>query len=464
MAATILIIDDEQTLNHFVQEDLREAGYESLGALTGQEGLDLIRRQEVDLVLLDQQLPDMHGLDVLKVIREEEPDIPVIIVTGHGEIDCAVQAMKLGAYDYMKKPYNLDTLLLVAAKALEASAMRREIRRLRRETRNRYALTWIVGETPQMKAIAQLLMRVAPTNASVLLQGESGTGKEVVANVIHQQSNRSEQAFIALNCAAIPDALLESELFGYEAGAFTGAHKQKKGLIEAADGGTLFLDEISGMKPEMQTKLLRVLETRTLRRVGGTRDIKVDIRIIAASNQDLVQAIREGTFREDLYYRLGVVTVNLPPLRERIVDLPLFVAAFIDDFNRSTGRNITSVSAEALALLKAYSWPGNIRELRNVIERAIILCDGDEIRPQHFPAEIGAGQPSPAPSPAAPRPGDSAPSNGHRLNLKEAVAQLEEDLIRRALSLADGNQTQAANALGISRDELRYRMRKYQLE
>lgn len=463
MAATVLIIDDEQTLNHFVQEDLREAGYESLGALTGQEGLDLIRSQEVDLVLLDQQLPDMHGLDVLRVIREEEPDIPVIIVTGHGEIDCAVQAMKLGAYDYMKKPYNLDTLLLVAAKALEASAMRREIRRLRREARNRYALTWIVGETPQMKAIAQLLMRVAPTNASVLLQGESGTGKEVVANAIHQQSNRAEQAFLALNCAAIPDALLESELFGYEAGAFTGAHKQKKGLIEAADGGTLFLDEISGMKPEMQTKLLRVLETRTLRRVGGTRDIKVDIRIIAASNQDLVKAIREGTFREDLYYRLGVVTVNLPPLRERIVDLPLFVAAFIDDFNRSTGRNITGVSADALRLLKAYSWPGNIRELRNVIERAIILCDGEEIRPQHLPAEIVACQPSPA-STLTGAKGDGTPPNGHGLNLKDAVARLEEDLIRRALALADGNQTRAANALGISRDELRYRLRKYQLE
>jgi len=463
MAATVLIIDDEQTLNHFVQEDLREAGYESLGALTGQEGLDLIRSHEVDLVLLDQQLPDMHGLDVLKVIREEEPDIPVIIVTGHGEIDCAVQAMKLGAYDYMKKPYNLDTLLLVAAKALEASAMRREIRRLRRETRNRYALTWIVGETPQMKAIAQLLMRVAPTNASVLLQGESGTGKEVVANAIHQQSNRAERAFVALNCAAIPDALLESELFGYEPGAFTGAHKQKKGLIEAADGGTLFLDEISGMKPEMQTKLLRVLETRTLRRVGGTRDIKVDIRIIAASNQDLVKAIREGTFREDLYYRLGVVTVNLPPLRERIVDLPLFIAAFIDDYNQSTGRNITGVSADALRLLKAYSWPGNIRELRNVVERAVILCDGDEIRPQHLPAEIVACQPSPTPAPAEAK-GDNVPPNGHGLNLKEAVARLEEDLIRRALALADGNQTKAANTLGISRDELRYRLRKYQLE
>lgn len=464
MAATVLIIDDEQTLNHFVQEDLREAGYESLGALTGQEGLDAIRRQEVDLVLLDQQLPDMHGLDVLRVIREEEPDIPVIIVTGHGEIDCAVQAMKLGAYDYIKKPYNLDTLLLAVAKALEASAMRREIRRLRREARNRYGLTWIVGETPRMKAIAQLLMRVAPTNASVLLQGESGTGKEVVANAIHQQSKRAEQAFVALNCAAIPDALLESELFGYEAGAFTGAHKQKKGLIEAADGGTLFLDEISGMKPEMQTKLLRVLETRTLRRVGGTRDIKVDIRIIAASNQDLVKAIREGTFREDLYYRLGVVTVNLPPLRERIADLPLFVAAFIDDFNRSTGRSIAGVSAEALSLLKAYPWPGNIRELRNVIERAIILCDGDEIRPQHLPVEITTRcQPGETPTPAETN-GDGAPSNGHGLNLKEAVARLEGDLIRRALALADGNQTRAANALGISRDELRYRMRKYQLE
>lgn len=462
MAATILIIDDEQTLSYFVQTELRDAGYEALGAFTGEEGLSLLRSSDVDLVLLDQQLPDVHGLDILGTIREEEPDIPVIMVTGFGAIDCAVQAMKLGAYDYMSKPYNLEKLLLITSKALEASAMRREIQRLRRETRNRYALNWIVGETAQMKAISQLVVRVAPTNANVLLQGESGTGKEVVASAIHQHSNRAEKAFIALNCAAIPDALLESELFGHESGAFTGAQRQRKGLIEAADGGTLFLDEISGMKPEMQVKLLRVLESRRLRRVGGTQDIKVDIRIIAASNQDLVAAIREGTFREDLYYRLGVVTVNLPPLRERIVDLPLFVAVFIDDFNKSTGRSISGVSADALRLLKAYSWPGNIRELRNVMERAIILCDGDEIRPQYLPAEIAACQPLTEMS--ANDDEHKSNTNGNGLNLKDAVASLEEDMIRRAMANADGNQTKAANMLGVSRDELRYRLRKYQTE
>lgn len=464
MAATVLIIDDEKTLNHFVQADLSDAGYETLGAFTGRDGLALMRSHAVDLVLLDQRLPDMHGLDVLKVIREEDPDVPVIIVTAHGAVDCAVEAMKLGACDYLGKPYNLDNLLLIASKALEASAMRREVRRLRRETRNRYALNWIVGETAQMKAIAQLLVRVAPSNASVLLQGESGTGKEVVANTIHQHSNRAEKAFVALNCAAIPDALLESELFGYESGAFTGAQKQKKGLIEAADGGTLFLDEISGMKPEMQAKLLRVLETRTLRRVGGTHDIKVDIRIIAASNQDLVAACREGAFREDLYYRLGVVTVNLPPLRERIVDLPLFVAAFIDDFNKSTGRSINGVSADALRLLKTYSWPGNMRELRNVMERAVILCDGDEIRPQHLPAEIAAGRLNTETSVSDAGNGHEANGNGNGLNLKEAVSRLEEEMVRRAFIDADGNQTKAANMLGVSRDELRSRLRKYQLE
>jgi two-component system response regulator AtoC len=452
MAATILIIDDEKGLNHFVQEELSDAGYEALGAFTAQEGLELMRSRAVDLVLLDQHLPDGHGLEVLPIIHEEEPDIPVIIVTAFGAIASAVQAMKLGAYDYLEKPYNLEKLVLLTSKALEASAMRREINRLRRETRNRYALNWIVGATAQMKGIAQLLVRVAPSNASVLLQGESGTGKEVVATAIHQHSNRAEKAFLALNCAAIPDALLESELFGHESGAFTGALKQKKGLIEAADGGTLFLDEISGMKPEMQTKLLRVLESRKLRRVGGTQDIKVDIRIIAASNQDLVAAIREGTFREDLYYRLGVVTVNLPPLRERIVDLPLFVAAFIDDFNKSTGRSINGVSADALRLLKAYSWPGNIRELRNVMERAIILCDGDEIRPQYLPAEIAACHES---------GGDhKSNGNGNGLNLTEAVKRLEKEMIERALDNADGNQSKAAKMLGISRDELRDRLRK----
>ena len=463
MAATVLIIDDEAKLNFLVQEDLQEAGFETLGALTGKDGLNLVRANDVDLVLLDQQLPDIHGIEVLKTLREEEPNIPVIIVTGHGEVALAVQAMKLGAYDYLSKPYNLDQVILTANKALEASAMRREIRRLRGDGRDGYSRAWIVGETAQMRAIAQMLMRVAPSSASILIQGESGTGKEIVAETIHQHSDRGHKPFMALNCAAIPDALLESELFGYEKGAFTNAVKQKKGLIEAADGGTLFLDEISGMKPEMQMKLLRVLEARTLRRVGGTNDVRVDIRIIAASNQDLVKAIHEGKFREDLYYRLGVVTVTLPPLRERIVDLPQFVAAFIHEFNQSTAHNIQGISADALRLLKAYRWPGNIRELRNMIERAFILCDGDEIQSQHLPAEIAACTPKETATPPSSDDSDSDRGDGG-LNLKEEVARLEEELIRRAMAAADGNQTKAATILGISRDELRYRLRKYQTE
>lgn len=463
MAATVLIIDDEAKLNHLVQEDLQEAGFETLGALTGKDGLNLVRANDVDLVLLDQQLPDIHGIEVLKTLREEEPNIPVIIVTGHGEVALAVQAMKLGAYDYLSKPYNLDQVILTANKALEASAMRREIRRLRGDGRDGYSRAWIVGETAQMRAIAQMLMRVAPSSASILIQGESGTGKEIVAETIHQHSDRGHKPFMALNCAAIPDALLESELFGYEKGAFTNAVKQKKGLIEAADGGTLFLDEISGMKPEMQMKLLRVLEARTLRRVGGTNDVRVDIRIIAASNQDLVKAIHEGKFREDLYYRLGVVTVTLPPLRERIVDLPQFVAAFVHEFNQSTAHNIQGISADALRLLKAYRWPGNIRELRNMIERAFILCDGDEIQSQHLPAEIAACTPKETATPPSSDDSDSDRGDGG-LNLKEEVARLEEELIRRAMAAADGNQTKAATILGISRDELRYRLRKYQTE
>lgn len=451
MAATILIIEDTKNLNHFVQEDLREAGYETLGAFKGQDGLDLVQTHDVDLVILDRKLPDMDGLQVLEALREEEPDIPVIIVTAHSEVSHAVQAMKLGAYDYMEKPYNLEQLRLIMPRALESSSMRREIRRLRRQALDGHSRTWIVGETEHMRALAQLVARVAPTNASVLIQGESGTGKEIVANEIHQQSERSDMPFVALNCAAIPDALLESELFGHEAGAFTGARKQKKGLIETASGGTLFLDEISGMKADMQIKLLRVLESRTLRRVGGTSDIRVDIRIIAASNQDLVKAIQEDHFREDLYYRLGVVTVNLPPLRERIGDLPRFAAVFINEFNKSTGKDIAGISAEALSLLKAYRWPGNIRELRNVIERAVILCDGDQLQPRHLPAEIAAHAPK----------GDTLQEE---LNLKEEVARFEADLVQRALDAAKGNQAKAAKLLGISRDELRYRLRKYDLQ
>lgn len=456
MSARILIIDDETALARFFAKKLTAAGYQALTAATAGQGEQLIKRQEIDLVLLDQQLPDANGLDVLQGIREQEPELPVIMVTAHGGVGSAVRAMRNGAYDYLQKPVDLDYMVHSVSKALEAYSMRREIRRLRSRSQVGYAQTWIVGNTARMKSVAEMVARVAASSTTVLLQGESGTGKDVIANAIHQQSSRALAQFIPINCAAIPDALLESELFGYESGAFTGARKQKRGMIEVADGGTLFLDEISGMKPEMQIKLLRVLETREVRRVGGISDSKVDIRVLAATNRNLSAAIERGEFRDDLFYRLSVVTIDLPPLRERKEDINLFVAAFVDQLNRSTGRCVTGVSSEALQVLHEYHWPGNIRELRNILERAIILCDGDEIRPEHLPREMVSRAAQHVPS-------ADLPVAMQGLDLKVAVSQVEEHLIRKAMEASENNQSKAAAMLGVSRDELRHRLHKYNL-
>lgn len=315
-----------------------------------------------------------------------------------------------------------------------------------------------------MRRIARLVEKVAPGRATVLLQGESGTGKEVVAHAIHRESARSNKAFTVINCAAIPEDLLESELFGFEEGAFTGAKRRKKGLLEVADEGTLFLDEIAEMAPKMQAKILRVLETRMVRRVGGTSDVTVDVRFIAASNRDLKEAVKQGTLREDLYYRLGVVVIDLPPLRERMEDLELFVAAFVDEFNRSMGRKVTGISSRVLKLMREYPWPGNIRELRNVIERAMVLCEGNEIQPAHLPGDFsesaGAGDPSPV-TPRLSDPAPELPDDG--LDLEDVVVDLERHYIVEALKRTGGNQTEAAALLSISRDQLRYRLEKYQL-
>ncbi len=453
MAATVLIIDDDKMIRSYLSGVLGEDGYEVLLAATSAEGEALLQAKPVDVVLLDLRLPDADGISTLRKIKRDEPNVQVIVLTAFGAVESAVEAMKLGAYDYIDKPSDVSKLRLAIMRALEELTMRREIERLRQKPGG-YAQGWIVGESREMRRIAQLLEKVAQGNATVLLQGESGTGKEVVAQAIHRQGPRADKPFLVINCAAIPDTLLESELFGFEAGAFTSAKSRKKGLLEVADGGTLFLDEISEMKPQMQAKILRVLETKTLRRVGGTTDIKVDVRFIAASNRDLRAAIREGAFREDLYYRLGVVVIDLPPLRERMEDLELFVTAFIDEFNRTMGKNITGVSSEALQLMKGYNWPGNIRELRNVIERAMLLCDGREIQPTHLPAELSADG-------VHPRLRVDLPPGG--VNLEDLVAQMELRLIKEALAKTGGNQVEAAELLSISRDQLRYRLQKYGL-
>jgi len=456
MAATVLVIDDDKMIRSFLETILSEDGYEVLLAATGAEGESTIRTKPVDVVLLDLMLPDEDGISVLRKVKQEEPNVHVIVLTAFGAVESAVEAMRLGAYDYIDKPSDVSKLKLAIQRALRELTMQREIERLRRQT-GAYIQGWIVGESKEMHHIAQLVTKVAQGNATVLIQGESGTGKEVVANAIHRQSQRADKPFTVINCAAIPADLLESELFGFEAGAFTGAQRRKKGLLEVADKGTLFLDEIGEMKPETQAKILRVLETRTLRRVGGTSDIKVDVRFIAATNQDLRTAVREGTFREDLYYRLQVMVIDLPPLRERMQDLEIFISAFIDEFNQTMGKDITGVSQEALEPMMRYHWPGNIRELRNVIERGLVLCDGREIQLGHLPAELSDRAIAPG---GLTSPGDLPPQG---VNLEEMVSQLERRLIEEALTKTGGNQTEAAEMLSISRDQLRYRLEKYGL-
>lgn len=454
----ILIVDDEETLCYFLKASLEEKGYQASTAYTAAEGLDVVTKRQIDLVLLDLILPDGDGLDVLDEIRRVDSNLPVIVLTGHAGIESAVRAMKLGAYDYLEKPINLEELSITAAKALESRAMRQEIRRLRHQQDGDHQ--FIVGDNKQMKEILHLIERLAPTKASVLVQGESGTGKEVVAQAIHRLSPRAKKGFLAINCAAIPDSLVETELFGHEKGSFTDAIEEKPGLIEIADGGTLFLDEISTLKLELQAKLLRVLETETVRRVGGVKDIPVDLRVIAATNRDLRQAIKDGEFRGDLYYRLSVMVINIPPLRERVEDIDKFAAAFVADFNKSTFKNVQGISDDALRLLRQYEWPGNVRELRNVIERAMILCSGDMIHVGDLPAEIVSMEPSMA------FEGNVVPIPpvAEGIDMEAMVSGIKKRMMMEALAQTQGNKSQAARLLGLSRDQLNYGLKKYGLQ
>jgi two-component system NtrC family response regulator len=457
MAATVLVVDDDKMISSFLESILLEDGYEVLLAETGAEGESLLAERPVDIMLLDLKLPDEDGISILRRIKQQDSDVQVIVLTAFGAVESAVEAMKLGAYDYVDKPSDVSKLKLVIERGLEELTMRRELERLRLCG---HTHDWIVGESKEMQNIAQMVTRLGAGNATVLLQGESGTGKEVVANAIHKQSPRADKPFVVINCAAIPENLLESELFGFEAGAFTSAKRRKKGLLEVADGGTLFLDEIGEMPAQMQSKILRVLETKTLRRIGGTGDIKVDVRFIAATNQDLRAAVQKGTFRQDLFYRLSVVIVDLPPLRERVQDLERFVVAFVDEFNRTMGKNIVGVSSEVLTLMRRYAWPGNIRELRNVIERGMVLCDETEIQPAHLPAELCNGTKPVDKRTSIPQ----AELSADGVNLEGLVAQMEQRLIKDAMARTGGNQIEAAQMLSISRDQLRYRLQKYEME
>lgn len=388
MSATVLIVDDEETARSFVSEALADAGFDAIEAGDLAEAHKAIDTGAADIVLLDVVLPDGSGISLLDRISMENPRPPVILITAFGEVDTAVEAMKKGAQDFLQKPLNLERLLQAVERAREVVALRRELDLLRRSSSEQ--AEWVIGETPEMKRIVSEAERAASASVSVLITGETGTGKEVLARAIRSMGPRADKSFIPINCAALPDTMIESELFGHEAGAFTGAQKRKPGLIEIADGGILFLDEISSTKTEMQAKLLRVLDEQRFRRVGGVKEIDVDIQILAASNRDLKAMLDEGTFREDLYYRLKVVDLHLPQLKERIVDIPALTGTFIRQINLRTGNNISGITSRAIHALKAHTWPGNIRELQHVIERAMLFCDDDEIDLGHLPPDIQA--------------------------------------------------------------------------
>jgi len=396
------------------------------------------------MVILDLKMPDIDGIEVLKELKISNPSIPVIMITAHGTIDTAIEAMKIGATDYITKPFKLEELKVHVKQALHLLNLENQVDFLRQELGKNYGK--IVGQSEAMKEIALLIQQVAKTGATVLITGESGTGKEVAAVEIHQASNRADKPFVAVNCAALPEQLLESELFGHEKGAFTGATSKKKGRFEIADKGTLFLDESGEMPLSMQAKLLRVLQERCFERVGGTETIHVDVRVIATTNVDLIKAISNGAFREDLYYRLNVMHIVMPPLRSRKEDIPLLVNHFLEKFDPSRSKKI---SAEAMKILTRYNWPGNIRELQNVIERALIVCQGTEIQPVHFPKELL---------------NSLEETSKPMINLTEggfSLEELEKHLILKALEKHNNNQTKVAKYLGISRPTLLYRLKKY---
>jgi two-component system response regulator AtoC len=449
----ILVVDDEEPMRHMLTLILKREGYEVQAVEKGSEALKSAESESFDFILSDVVMPEMDGLTLLQALKQKRVEASVIMMSAYGNLDTAVEAMKRGAYDYVSKPFKPDEILLTLRKAEERENLRQENQRLRQEVRRDYSFGKIVGKSPKMMQVFETIKKISDYKASVLLIGESGTGKEMVAKCIHYNSPRSNEPFVAVNCGAIPETLLESELFGHERGAFTDAKKEKRGSFEMAHLGTLFLDEIGEASLSAQVKLLRALQEGEVKRLGSERPLAVDVRIIAATIRDLSRAVAEGKFREDLFYRLNVLPLHLPPLRERKEDIPLLVDHFIRKYNEQHRLNTEGISEDALALLLEYPWPGNVRELENAIERAMILAQGKRISADCLPSEVLGGR--------APLKSELL---GEEFSIKKASRVLEEELIRRALRKTKGNRSQASKVLEISHPSLLSKIKEYGIE
>ncbi len=444
--ATILIVEDEAKMRRLLELNLEEDGLQTLSAGDAETGSKLLRENSVDLVLTDLKLPGMNGLEFLQAVKRHNATLPVVVMTAFGSVETAVEAMKAGASDYVLKPFSLTEMRMVIHKELDVHSLREENRSLREALGKRYTHPNVVARSAKMQEVMATVERVAPTNSTVLLGGESGVGKDLIARAIHEKSRRASGPFIKINSTAIPENLLESELFGYEKGAFTGANSSKPGKFELADKGTLFLDEIGDVPPVTQVKLLRVLQEREFERLGGTKTVKVDVRLIAATNRDLREALEDGSFREDLYYRLNVVPIDIAPLRQRKEDIPELVNLFISRFAGDSGKPVEGITPEAMQILVNYHWPGNVRELQNIIERACALAKGTVLKVDDIHLDM--------------RPARALNGANHFLPEGMTLEQWEDEMIRESLRRANGNKSQAARLLGLSRNALRYRLSK----
>ena len=454
---TILIIDDEESIRETLAGVLKDDGYDVVTAASGQAGLDMLQEAQPALALLDIAMPGMDGIETLRRFKDVRPDIPVIMISGHGTIETAVRTTKMGAYDFIEKPLSLERVSLAVKHGLDEQRLREENESLKKRIERRYE---IVGESKEIKALRQQIARAGPSNGWVLIHGESGTGKELVAHAIHNASRRASGPFVEVNCAAIPQELIESELFGHERGAFTGATAMKRGKFELADGGTIFLDEIGDMSLATQAKVLRVLEVQEFQRVGGTKTLKTNVRVIAASNKDLKQEIRKGMFREDLFYRLNVVPLEVPRLRERPDDIPRLAQYFLQEFSRDYGQKPKTIENDALALFVRYDWPGNVRELRNIIERLIIMSSGPTIKLEDVPPPLNGTAASHSSGGAG---AITAPPH-HYSSMKEARAAFEREFIVQKLKENGGNVSKTADAIGMERSNLHRKIKALRIE